>query len=302
MEKWWKDHGQRHDDPEWLKWIEIYREIVTEKLLEQTEEHINQVDGKKLFGMSGAGGCTRDKSLGYLGYKDEPSGSEMWTFMNGHIIECAALATLTCLMREPVQRQVNVSIGPFMSKSDAKVNVFGEDMLVSVKSAGYKMSGRRKSGKEYKWTRFGFAELPFEGIVKSHPAYYVQACLEMAATGIRKTMFLVCAKDMVKAFENDDFLGPNGNGSLSFYTEIVQANDQLANMAISLWTDQLELAEKGQAGAALYLTKDLEYVKLNLHEYNPDDIWGGENKKITGSFNPCGGCSRRKACEVEDKD
>lgn len=300
MEKWWKEHAQRHDDPEWLRWISVYEDIVAEKLTEQSTEHSNMLDGDKLFGMSGVGSCVRDRGLSYLGFPDEQSGSSMWTFWIGHSLECSALATITCILTEEVKRQVPVTIGPFMSASDAHTKLYGLDTVVSVKSMAYKMSGRKRvKGGGWEYTRRGFAELPFQGMKASHPSYYAQMAVELEATGFKQGLFVVCAKDIVKAYENDDYLGYKGNGSLSFYCEIVRPEPEIARAAIDMFSERLEYVQHGEAGKPYYLSKDYRFVELVPHEYIEENVWGGENQKRTGTFNPCGGCGRLKACEEE---
>ena len=38
------------------------------------------------------------------------------------------------------------------------------------------------------------------------------------------------------------------------------------------------------------------YVELEKAKVIPSNIWGGKNKELTGSFNPCGGCARVEVC------
>lgn len=299
MEEWWLKHGGNIDSPEWHKWVKLYSELLPAKLLEVTEEHDNSVDGIKVFGMSKAGGCTRASALKYLGCEAEPfSGSTKFTFFLGHSVEVMALTTLIMCGYPVTDMQSPITIdstdGPlFKSAPDGIIKLLGTTTPVSVKSTAYKMSGWRNG----KPVRMGFAKLPFEGVRADQPVHYAQSQLEMRATGTSQSLMLYVAKDIVKAFENDDYLGQKGNGSLTFYTELIKYDHELTESLIDTWGITLSRAKQGSAGEAMYLhPSTYQFVQLKRAEYDPKNIWGGKNKEITGTFNPCGGCDQRKAC------
>lgn len=299
METWWKDHYGRPQDPEWHKWINIYADLVTKKNQELVEVHSNIVDGEKVFGMSKAAGCTRANAINYVsGAQYEESGSTNFTFWLGHTVEIATLATfIACGYDVEFQKEVSVkdSNGTTVmaSKSDGFTKILGEPTVLSIKSSAYKMSGQRKG----KWIRFGFPALPFEGIRKLQPSWYLQAQLEMAGSGAKQALIIVAAKDIVKVFENDEYLGPKGNGSLTFYAELIRPEPELIHEAIDINAKQLAIARSGEYGPAMYLAHDYSWVELEKAKVIPSDIWGGVNKVKTGAFNPCGGCNKRVACE-----
>lgn len=304
MEKWWKEHANVHNDPEWVMWVSVFSDLLVKKQTEWTQEHKNVDDeNNKVFGMSKASGCTRSSALKLLGYKPEPvSGSTNFTFWLGHAVEIAALATLEVigyhLENTQAEMKLTGNLGKetvtlMQSASDGIVKVLNAPTIVSVKSAAYKMSGQRQG----KWIRNGFAELPFLGVRKSQPSWYAQAQSEMAASGIKQTLFIVAAKDIVKAFENDEYLGERGNGSLTFYAEICKFEPEVADLIISTHEKQLSLVREGKAGPALYMTNAYQYVELEKANVQSSNIWGGKNKEITGSFNPCGGCQLVEACK-----
>lgn len=303
MDAWWADHASKYNDPEWIKWVEKFNELVIAKTKEVTEEHLNVVDGIKVFGMASSSGPTRASSLKLLGYKEDvPSGSDQFTFMLGHIVEIMALATLH-MCGYPLLDTQKVAIvysgeqAVQKSTSDALVKILGEPTLVSVKSVAYKMSGQQKG----KWIRRGFPELPFEGVRKSKPNAYAQIQQEMFGSGIKQGLFLFVSKDIVKAFENDPYLGKDGNGSLVFYTEMVHPEPDIQARITSVMANQMDMVYgKHEAGPCLYLRSDTyEYVELRKAEIQPSNIWGGKNKEITGTFNPCGGCRLVSACRKE---
>lgn len=299
MEKWWAAHADDSKSKEWHKWVEKYSELLTLKKLELTEEHENTVDGKRVFGMSKSGGCSRDAALNLLGFKGESNtGSEKFTFFLGHSIELAALTTLEAI-GYPIDTQQSCVIydksgRPIMqSKSDGFTKILGIPTIVSVKSAAYKMSGQRKG----KWIRRGFAEYPFVGFTQANPTGYVQLQNELASTGAKQGLVIVAAKDIVKAFEKDDYLGEKGNGSLAFYAEIIKPNLEMAEKSMEIFSRQMDAVERGDAGPAMYINKNtMEYVELEKAKVVPSNIWGGKNQELTGTFNPCGGCRRVGVC------
>lgn len=303
MENWWKDHADKHDDPQWIEWLSVFKGLLDEKFVEWSEEHDNSVDGKKLYGMSGTGGCVRKATLKLIGHKPErESGSSYFTFWLGHAVEIAALATLEMVgyklldtqRKLVLETELNGEVAPLMrSASDGIIKILGIETPVSVKSAGYKMSGFMKG----RWLRRGFAEYPFAGTRSVNQSAYIQLQMEMLAGGYQQGLILVASKDIIKAFENDEYLGKNGNGSLTFFSEIVKPEPEVVEPVVKAFTNSYALSLKGQAGPALYPQKDTyQYVELKKAHYVPSNIWGGVNKEMTKSFNPCGGCDLRKVC------
>lgn len=302
MEEWWKTHASHENDPEWHKWINRYLELYKTKADELLSEHSNTVDGIRVFGASKAGGPTRATGLSILGYEKEPfSGSTNFTFWLGHTVEIAALATLEAVGYPIIDTQPEIIIrnekgGPIIqTKSDAMVKILGEPTIVSIKSSAYKMSGQRKGT----WIRQGFASLPFEGVRKSQPNAYAQAQVELYGSGLRQCLIIYAAKDIVKAFENDDYLGAKGNGSLTFYAEMIKPDLELTNQILEIHDAAMDtIYEKKEAGPCYYLRADtMRYVELERANVQPSNIWGGKNKEITGTFNPCGGCQMVKVCK-----
>jgi hypothetical protein len=304
MEKWWKNHADKSGDPEWHQWVDRFGELMHIKMLEWKDEHTNQVDGKRVFGLSKAGGCTRDIALGLLGFKGEDvSGSSRFTFWLGHAVEIAALATLEAAGYPLIETQqecilLDKSGRPIaQSKSDGVVKILGIPTIVSVKSAAYKMSGQQKG----KWIRRGFAEYPFVGFRMANPSGYVQLQCELAASGFKQGLALVAAKDIVKVFEKDEYLGEKGNGSLTFYAEIIKPEIETSELATDILSEQMNYVDKGSAGPAMYFAKNTsQYVELEKAKVIPSNVWGGKNKELTGSFNPCGGCAKVEVCGEQD--
>lgn len=301
MENWWKKHSGKSDDQEWNKWLDKFEQLLEEKIVEWRSEHVNEVDGVRVFGMSKSAGCTRDLALNLLGHKEQDlSGSSLFTFWLGHVVEVACLATLVSVGYELEQTQSPCIIydetgRPLMkSTSDGITRIHGIQTIVSVKSAAYKMSGLQRG----KWIRRGFAELPFIGFAQSNTSGYVQLQNEMYASGIRQGLVIVASKDIVKAFENDPYLGNNGNGSLTFYTELIQAWPEISEKSIEVLSNQMDCIRSGVAGPAMYVNDKFEYIELEQANVIPSNIWGGINKDKTGKFNPCGGCNRIEACRA----
>lgn len=291
LEAWWKDHAGRHDDPQWKSFIECYRSLCTVKYEELLTEHNN--GGR--FGMSKAGGCTRAAQLKALGYEsDEFSGSTRATFFIGHTVEVMALATLIAVGYHVIDGQMPVAIDPFMlSAQDGAILLDGKRTLLSVKSSSYKKSGKEWRGKNGpQWVRRGFPELPFEGVRKSQPSHWAQLQAECYAGGYDQALILYVAKDMVKAMEGDPYMGPNGNGSLTFYAELVPANDAFVLSALKpAWSEAWENVGAGVVGRGLYIHK----TENNYVEINPSNA--AETKAATGlAWFVCDYCDLRSEC------
>ncbi len=299
MEEWHASHNGRAGDPEWEAFVRDYQSLVADKAEELLEEHNN--NGK--FGMSKAGGCSRASGLKRLGHKGTPlTGSSLVTFFIGHLCEGIAIATLRRLGHNVQSHgenggQIEVSTGLFHSYTDGVLDDFeGKGRtLLSVKSTGYKKSGRERRGSDWKWVRRGFPELPFQGVLKSQPGHYAQAQAEMHADGASQSLYIVVAKDIIKAMEDDPFLGAEGNGSLTFYAEIIPYNgDFVHNQLLPVWEAQEKAVQQGRPGPARYLNTGGVYGELK-----PASTGREPNAAVTGTFNPCDYCDLIAACKTD---
>jgi hypothetical protein len=121
----------------------------------------------------------------------------------------------------------------------------------------------------------------------------------MHGSGIERTMLVVVAKDMVASMKNDPYLmGPQGNGSLTFYCELIEYDPIfVAHELLPIWQQAWDAATDGRAGTPfVYSPKAHAYIKLPA----PGDAesgWGGRNQAATGTFNPCGGCAYVAGCK-----
>ena len=292
MEEWHaKYHGQ--PGPEWETFLQEFSTLWEEKRLELAAEHTN--DGR--FGMSKAGGCTRASALKLLDYDSKPfSGSTFHTFFIGHLVELEVVATLRAMGYPVNGQQEPVRIDPFMHSYSDGIMHGVEDLvfkhtdpfILSVKSTGYKMGG--KKGKKFE--RRGFAELPFEGVRRAQPGHWAQLQAEMHGSGIHLGLYLVVAKDVIKAFEDDEYLGDQGNGSLSFYAEVVPYSEGFAVQALlPTWEEQWYAVQDGNPGLARFLSKTQLYADLKIasQDWMP-------NADRTESFNPCMYCDMSEVC------
>lgn len=293
LESWWRDHAGRYDDPEWRLFIETYGTLIRQKYAELLEEHNN--GGR--FGMSKAGGCTRAAQLKLLGAEAEPlSGSSRATFFIGHTVEIMALSSLIVAGYSITDIQTPISIDPIMlSARDATITLDGKSTLLSVKSSSYKKSGAEwrgsKGAKEKVWVRRGFPELPFQGVRNSQPAYWAQLQAECYAGGYDQALILFVAKDMIAAMKDDPYLGAQGNGSLTFYAELIPADDAFAvGQMRPVWDEAWENVQNGFAGRGYYVHKTFNrYVEVKPTE---------KNGEVTGAgWNVCDYCDLRKACD-----
>jgi hypothetical protein len=287
MEAWWKNHGGRPDDGEWIAYVNDFGSLLIDKLIEQSEEH----DNEGRFGMSKAGGCTRAAGLKYLGHESELPGSVRATFAIGHQLEIMAIATLRACGYSVAGTQQRVTIDPYMSSSmDGVIVLDGKHMGLSVKSMGYKMSGKRWAKGGVNWTRHGFAAMTANGAQAEQPGHWAQAQAEMRAAGLSSTLYVVVAKDMVKAMEGDPVL--INNGSLTFYAEVIEYDDAFARFTLQdVWADAWHAVQQGIAPAGYYYTKNGRWVALNPHDADG-------NKAATGTYDPCSYCDLRDACTV----
>ena len=292
-EQWWQEHGGRHDDPAWLSFLANIGTLTTRKIVEHSTAHSNE--GR--FGMSKAGGCTRYSALKYLGATEVITGSTRFTFQLGHMVEIYGLATLMAIGVPIVAADDNgvqcvARIDPMMmSRTDGMVIPADDDrtwvrMPVSIKSAGYKMSGRNRDGS---WKRYGWAQYPLDGVQGTSPGYWAQMQAEMAGTDTSHALLLVVAKDMIKAMESDPILSER-NGSLSFYAEIVERDDRFIEEQLRpVWTEAWDGVRTARLNPAWYLNKDGKYVLLN-------PATPKENKALTGTYDPCSYCNLKDAC------
>lgn len=292
-ERWWEQHGGEPGDPEWAAYLSDFRDLLPAKFAELNEEHVN--DGR--FGMSKAGGCTRGEGLKWLGAEREPlSGSTKHTFYLGHVLEVSTLALFTRLGFPIRGLQQPVRIDPFMhSFHDGLFDLHAAKTVLSVKSAGYKKSGKeyRKSGPV--WVRRGFPELPFQGVKVAQPGWFAQLQAEMHAEDAEQGLIFVTSKDIIKAMEGDPYLGPEGNGSLTFYAELIRRDDEfIENHLLPVWQDQWDAVQAGDPGPARFLNGATGYY-VDLNE--ADTSWK-PNADRTGTFNPCLYCEMFDACKA----
>lgn len=289
MEEWWRDHAQVPGDSQWEAFLAAYESLWGGKRAELEREHSNA--GR--FGMSKAGGCTRAAALKLLGHPSEPfTGSTLFTFFLGHEVELLVLATLQAMGYEVGGAQEAVRIDPMMhSYVDGTIVIDGKQYVLSVKSTGYKKSGKQGT----KWVRRGFPELPFHGIRATQPGWWAQAQAEMHGSGIEDTLIVVASKDIIKSMEGDPFLGEKGNGSLTFYAEHIPAAPQFVEAELlPTWNAAWESVQEGRAGAARYLSKGGGYIDLKIASTD----WM-PNADRTGTFNPCNYCDLLSACSAE---
>ncbi len=298
LERWWGTHAGNPADEEWRKYLVDYASLLTGKFGELTTAHVNVgADGRKRFGMSKAGGCTRQAGLKLLGYEEEPvNGSTQVTWHIGHLLELLAIASLRAVGYDVEGAQEPVRIDPLMASfSDGVIaSLDGRPAILSVKSSAYKMSGQQRG----KWLRRGFTELPFEGVRKAQPSWWAQAQAEMHGAAIEQTLMLVVSKDIVKVFEKDEYM--QRNGSLTFYAEVLEYDPVWChNELLPVWQQSWDSVTDGRAPTAFVYNPD-------AHKYNrlpkPADDgagWGGVNQAATGTFNPCFGCPVVAGCKTE---
>lgn len=311
MEAWHKRYNGDETAPEWRAFLDDFRAGLADKSEELLEAHSNA--GR--FGMSKAGGCTRAASLKALGHEAEPfSGSTRVTFFIGHMCEVLAISTLRAMGFVIDGTQRPVTIDPFMhSYSDGIIvsappeyNI-APGTILSVKSAGYKKSGKGRG----KFVRRGFPELPFEGVRSAQPGWWAQLQSEMHGTSsspdvslervagvVPASLVVVVSKDIIKSMEDDPYLGDGdgkGNGSLTFYAEAIAYDPQFcARELIPVWQDAWDSVEKGIASKPMFLSKTGGYNRLTAASLD----WQ-PNAGLTESYNPCSYCDLISACQTE---
>ncbi|MEM2922587.1 MAG: hypothetical protein QXF26_09770 [Candidatus Bathyarchaeia archaeon] len=273
------DHYDEHRE----EFIRNFSDVVGQKIDELMMPH-----QRELYGFSTAGGCIRANYL----RKQYPEHQDLryWdyhTFFLGHLIEVTAIASLKALGYDVRDMQKEVCIPPYMrSQIDGIITVNDQDYVLSIKSTSYKASTFSKG----KNVRKGFAALPFEGIL-GNPTHYAQIQLEMYALGVPRGIYLVVAKDVIKAYRDDQWMQ-----SLVWYAEEVPLS--------RWWVEDILLPPLHEAYAsgnlpseALYMVpgdskgKLPRWVLLSTAEPNE----GGENKRLVG-FNPCSYCDVFDIC------
>lgn len=278
MTRWYAEHYGQHSDPEWLTFLNIYEAEVVKKLAEHRTPHENLINGKRVFGASGAGNCTRKAIYRWRGIPGEkPSGERAMTYFDGHMTEPFVLALLKS-MGWKIDDQVDVQREPFATKADGLIiespgfDCAGD--LMSVKSMGFKGT----YGKNLR----GFAELVEAGIRKAEPGYYAQAQAELWASGRKAVLFVVKARDQLGAWP-------------SLYTELVERDERF--MGHLEWTWQSMWLQKDLANpTAFVLNADsMTFEPLPA----PGDVRKGwrdsPNWKADGRFSPCG--TEAQPCE-----
>ena len=262
------------------------------KLAEMEGEH----DNAGLFGMSGAAGCLRANALRRARVPGEPiGGDDRVTFEIGHALESFSLAVLEASGFTLAGSQLRAEIpGVMCSAADGALSAGPVDLpypvLVSVKTASYKQGGKGK--------RRGFAALPLDGIAQEHPTWSAQAQLEMIALPeFKNTLFLVIAKDMIKAYEGDPLLP-----SLSWYAELVPARPDSVEQIVKAHRIVIEQADIPPlvVPPITFWPEGSGFKGIRLPDPgNVKDKWGGENQSATGRYNPCFSCSYAALCRGE---
>lgn len=291
MEAWCKDHFGQHDDPAFQRYLSEFTSLLATKHGELLAEHSN--DGR--FGMSGAGGCTRKAGLKLLGHKPEPfSGSTLATFHIGHLVEVMTVSILRAMGYTIDGTQEPVRIDPFMHSYHDGVLTGGQftaPVVLSVKSTGYKKSGQQRG----KFIRQGFPALPFDGIRKSQPSWWVQAQAEMHGSGIPQALVVVVAKDMVKAMEADPYM--QESGSLTFYAELIDLDDAWCELELlPVWSSAWKDVQAGFGPLPyVYNPQTDGYARLP----RPGGQQWDDNREATGSYNVCNYCDLVLPCKAQ---
>jgi hypothetical protein len=267
------------------------------KLAEMEAPH----DNAGLFGMSSAAGCLRANALRRAKAPHEPTGGDdMVTFEIGHALESFALAVLEASGFTLSGSQLRAEIpGVMCSAADGALTAGPVDLpypvLVSVKTASYKQGGKGK--------RRGFAALPLDGIAQEHPTWSAQAQLEMIALPEYKhILFLVIAKDMIKAYEGDPLLP-----SLSWYAELVPARPESVEQIVKahqivIATEVDQMQKNGAFGPLTvppitFWPNGDGFKGIRLPDPgNVKDGWKGPNQDATGRYNSCFSCSYSALC------
>lgn len=265
------------------EFIRNFSDVIGYKISELMEPH-----QRELYGFSTAGGCVRANyiRLQYPEHQDLKY-YDYHTFFLGHLIEVTAIASLRTVGYDVHSFQREVSIPPYMrSQIDGILSDGPNDYVLSVKSTSYKASVFSKG----KNLRKGFAALPLEGIL-GNPSHYVQLQLEMYSLGIPKGLYLVVAKDIIKAYRDDQWMQ-----SLVWYAEEVPLD--------RAWVENVVLPPLRSAYASGTLPAEAWYMApaeskgdkprwVRLAVAETDE--GGDNKKLVG-FNPCSYCDVYNMC------
>jgi len=312
MNDWWQAYGSNTSSAEWQVYVKNLADLVRVKCGEISEAHGN--DGR--FGMSGTGGCTRRAVLKLLGYPEQPfTADTLITFHIGHMLESIPIATLRAMGYTVEGTQEPVKAGEMMqSYTDGRITAGPEGLeypcLLSVKSAGFKMSFFSKDANKIK--RNGFAALPFDGVRNAQSSWYAQSQMEMLATGVKQSLVVVVAKDTIQAFREDEWM--KKSGSICFYAELIEANEKVQKQLQETWEEAWDFTEPpdGQPLDDSYVEHipAKYYHKVQGHVEIPEpgsaggegkrgfSMWGGPNQEIF-PFNPCASCNYRKICAGE---
>lgn len=289
LDKFWSDNYSKQTS-KWADFIDAYRFYLDLKLQELSEPHPSR---DHVLGMSKAGGCTRRTQITKLAYAvdENLSGSTASTFFIGHMMEPMVLATLANVGCDIVGTQYSVTIeGVMESEADAAISwpeYNLDDALLSIKTAGYKKSGsRRLKDGSIKWERRGFPEFPFDGMLRSQPSHYAQAQAELLGAEKNRTLYVVVAKDMIKSMEGDPYMVDNG--SLTFYTEIINFNADDASSIAAMAGQTIEGIDTETLGDGWYFNKQREWVKLN-----PRDA---DHNRRVANWDICSYCEVRDVC------
>jgi hypothetical protein len=303
---WWEAYGSNTSSAEWQLYVKHLSELVGVKCSEISEAHSNK--GKS--GMSGAGGCTRRPVLKMLGLPEEPhSGDTLVTFHIGHLLESIPIATLRAMGYTVEGTQEPVMVGDYMmSYTDGMITAGPRDDIayplpLSVKTAGYKMAYFSKDAKKIR--RNGFAALGFEGVRMGHPTWYAQSQMEMLATGAKETLVVVVAKDIIQAFKDDEFMQ-----SLSFYAELIKADEQQQKYISGTWKRTWEIASDPSGIDDVDHVPAYYYVNGKFIEIPEPgskggekprgfSMWAGPNQEAGLPFNVCATCGFRNVCQPE---
>jgi hypothetical protein len=121
----------------------------------------------------------------------------------------------------------------------------------------------------------------------------------MHASGLKKAMVLVVAKDIVAAMKDDPFLGDEGNGSLTFYTEVIEYDESfVTDHLIPVWSITWDAVQQNELPPAYQLSKEENrYVELEVASltWEPNATALGAAGKPY--FNVCGYCDMFNACQ-----
>lgn len=294
MKKWCAEHLGNPDSDDFKTYCGYFSKNIQEKLKEIQKEHTN----KGRFGMSGIGSCTRKGT-----FKVHPdyervsfNGDTQVTFHIGHVLEVMGISILQAMGYKIDGMQMELKIEPFaLSYPDGIIeDEDGKKFILSMKTTGYK--GGSYNSRTKTVIRRGFTSIVADGIRETQNSWWCQAQAEMYASGIKRCLIVVIAKDMIKSLEKDPEI--IDNGSMSFYVEEIEYDEEYIEQMKEVWELAWMYAEKKEIGPAfVYIDRD-GYKELP----RPADVsqgWYGKNRELTGTFNPCYGCEWQPNCAEE---